>query len=141
MRKTKSICALKPRRVFLSTSQIFSATTRKKLPFGVGQIGKSFRNEITPGNFTFRTREFEQMELEFFCKPGTDMEWFLYWKDYCKNWLLSIWVLTEENIALARSRSRRNFLIIPTRPPISSICVPVWLGRSCGELRTVPILI
>ena len=65
-------------------------TTRKKMPFGIGQIGKSFRNEITPGNFTFRTREFEQMELEFFCKPGTDMEWFLYWKDYCVNWLSSL---------------------------------------------------
>jgi len=65
-------------------------TSRKKLPFGIGQIGKSFRNEITPGNFTFRTREFEQMELEFFCKPGTDLEWFQYWKDYCKNWLLTL---------------------------------------------------
>ena len=74
-------------------------TTRKKVPFGVGQVGKSFRNEITPGNFTFRTREFEQMELEFFCKPGTDMEWFLYWKDYCKNWLLSLGI-KEENIKM-----------------------------------------
>lgn len=63
---------------------------RKKLPFGIGQIGKSFRNEITPGNFTFRTREFEQMELEFFCKPGEDLEWFTYWRDYCKNWLLDL---------------------------------------------------
>ena len=63
--------------------QNIQRTTRKKIPFGVGQIGKSFRNEITPGNFTFRTREFEQMELEFFCKPGTDLEWFKYWKDYC----------------------------------------------------------
>lgn len=65
-------------------------TTRKKLPFGVGQIGKSFRNEITPGNFIFRIREFEQMELEFFCKPGTDLEWFSYWKDQCKQWLLDL---------------------------------------------------
>ncbi len=65
-------------------------TSRKKMPFGIAQIGKSFRNEITPGNFTFRTREFEQMELEFFCKPGTDMEWFGYWKDYCENWLKSL---------------------------------------------------
>lgn len=62
-------------------------TSRKKVPFGIAQIGKSFRNEITPGNFIFRTREFEQMELEFFCKPGTDLEWFGYWKDYCRNWL------------------------------------------------------
>ena len=72
-------------------------TSRKKVPFGIGQIGKSFRNEITPGNFTFRTREFEQMELEFFCAPGTDMEWFLYWKDYCMNWLLSLGI-KEENV-------------------------------------------
>lgn len=74
-------------------------TTRRKIPFGVAQIGKSFRNEITPGNFTFRTREFEQMELEFFCKPGTDLDWFNYWKDYCKNWLLSLGI-NEENIRL-----------------------------------------
>lgn len=65
-------------------------SSRKKLPFGIGQIGKSFRNEITPGNFTFRTREFEQMELEFFCEPDTDMEWFQYWRNYCKQWLLNL---------------------------------------------------
>ena len=65
-------------------------TSRKKIPFGIAQTGKSFRNEITPGNFTFRTREFEQMELEFFCKPGTDLEWFAYWKDFCKKWLLDL---------------------------------------------------
>ena len=70
-------------------------TTRRKLPFGVCQIGKSFRNEITPGNFTFRTREFEQMECEFFCKPGTDLDWFAYWKDYCENWLLSLGIKKE----------------------------------------------
>ena len=74
-------------------------TTRKKLPFGIAQIGKSFRNEITPGNFIFRVREFEQMELEFFCKPGTDLEWFDYWRSFCRNWLLSIG-LREENIRL-----------------------------------------
>ena len=72
-------------------------TSRKKVPFGIGQIGKSFRNEITPGNFTFRTREFEQMELEFFCAPGKDMEWFLYWKEFCMNWLLSLGI-KEENV-------------------------------------------
>ncbi|MBO5564405.1 MAG: glycine--tRNA ligase [Lachnospiraceae bacterium] len=65
-------------------------TSRKKIPFGICQIGKSFRNEITPGNFTFRTREFEQMEMEFFCEPDTDLEWFAYWKDFCVNWLLSL---------------------------------------------------
>ena len=74
-------------------------STRKKLPFGVCQIGKSFRNEITPGNFVFRTREFEQMELEFFCKPGTDLEWFKYWKDYCHKWLLDLG-MREENLRL-----------------------------------------
>ncbi len=67
-------------------------TTRKKLPFGIGQIGKSFRNEITPGNFIFRTREFEQMELEFFCKPGTELEWFSYWRNYCMDFLKLIGV-------------------------------------------------
>ena len=70
-------------------------TTRKKLPFGVCQVGKSFRNEITPGNFIFRIREFEQMELEFFCKPGTELEWFAYWKDFCKNWLDELGVKSE----------------------------------------------
>ncbi|ADD02202.1 glycyl-tRNA synthetase [Thermoanaerobacter italicus Ab9] len=72
-------------------------TTRKKIPFGIGQIGKSFRNEITPGNFIFRTREFEQMELEFFCKPGEDMEWFNYWRKYCMDWLLEFG-LKKENL-------------------------------------------
>ena len=74
-------------------------TTRKKVPFGIGQIGKSFRNEITPGNFIFRVREFEQMELEFFCKPGTDLEWFEYWRSFCRNWLLSLG-MREENLRL-----------------------------------------
>ena len=74
-------------------------TTRRKLPMGIGQVGKSFRNEITPGNFIFRIREFEQMELEFFCKPGTDMEWFEYWRAFCKNWLLSLG-MKEEKIRL-----------------------------------------
>ena len=74
-------------------------TTRKKVPFGIGQIGKSFRNEITPGNFISRVREFEQMELEFFCKPGTDLEWFTYWRGFCRDWLLSLG-MREENLRL-----------------------------------------
>ena len=74
-------------------------TSRKKVPFGIGQVGKSFRNEITPGNFTFRTREFEQMELEFFCKPGTQTEWFEYWRKFCFEWLLSLGI-KEENLRL-----------------------------------------
>ena len=84
--------------IFVNFSNI-QRTTRRKLPFGVSQIGKSFRNEITPGNFTFRTREFEQMELEFFCKPGTDLEWFAYWKDYCHNFLLNLGI-KDENLRL-----------------------------------------
>ena len=71
-------------------------TTRKKLPFGIGQIGKSFRNEITPGNFTFRTREFEQMELEFFCEPGTDLEWYEYWKNFCRDFLVELGMKEDE---------------------------------------------
>ena len=71
-------------------------TSRKKIPFGIGQVGKSFRNEITPGNFTFRTREFEQMELEFFCEPDTDLEWFAYWKEFCINWLKDLGMKEEE---------------------------------------------
>ncbi len=84
--------------IFVNFNNV-ARTTRKKLPFGVAQIGKSFRNEITPGNFTFRTREFEQMELEFFCSPGTELEWFKYWKEFCKNWLLSLGI-KEENLRL-----------------------------------------
>lgn len=84
--------------IFVNFANI-QRTTRRKLPFGVCQVGKSFRNEITPGNFIFRTREFEQMELEFFCKPGTDLEWFAYWKEYCKNWLISLG-MKEENLRL-----------------------------------------
>ena len=71
-------------------------TSRKKIPFGICQIGKSFRNEITPGNFTFRTREFEQMELEFFCEPGTDLEWFTYWRQYCIDWLKALGMKEDE---------------------------------------------
>ena len=84
--------------IFVNFANI-QRTTRKKVPFGVAQVGKSFRNEITPGNFIFRVREFEQMELEFFCKPGTDLEWFDYWRSYCKNFLLSLG-LKEENLRL-----------------------------------------
>ena len=97
----KNVVYLRPETaqgIFVNFENV-ARTTRKKLPFGVCQIGKSFRNEITPGNFTFRTREFEQMELEFFCKPGTELEWFAYWKEFCKNWLLSLG-MKEENLRL-----------------------------------------
>ncbi|HHV31576.1 glycine--tRNA ligase [Caproiciproducens sp. LBM24188] len=84
--------------IFVNFANI-QRTTRRKLPFGVCQVGKSFRNEITPGNFIFRIREFEQMECEFFCKPGTDLDWFYYWKDYCEKWLLNLG-MTKENMRL-----------------------------------------
>ena len=98
---SSATCYLRPETaqgIFVNFANI-QRTTRRKLPFGVCQVGKAFRNEITPGNFTFRTREFEQMECEFFCKPGTDLEWFAYWKDFCKNWLLSLGI-KEENLRL-----------------------------------------
>ena len=84
--------------IFVNFANI-QRTTRKKVPFGVAQVGKSFRNEITPGNFIFRIREFEQMELEFFCKPGTDLEWFAYWRQFCHDWLLNLG-LKDENLRL-----------------------------------------
>ena len=84
--------------IFVNFANI-QRTTRKKIPFGVAQVGKSFRNEITPGNFIFRVREFEQMELEFFCKPGTDLEWFDYWRSFCRDWLLSL-NISEEHLRL-----------------------------------------
>lgn len=98
---TKSELYLRPETaqgIFVNFSNI-QRSTRKKIPFGVAQIGKSFRNEITPGNFIFRVREFEQMELEFFCKPGTDLEWFEYWRSFCKNFLINLG-LKEENLRL-----------------------------------------
>ena len=98
---SSSTCYLRPETaqgIFVNFANI-QRTTRKKLPFGVCQVGKAFRNEITPGNFTFRTREFEQMECEFFCQPGTDLEWFAYWKDFCKNWLVSLGI-KEESLRL-----------------------------------------
>ena len=98
---SSSTCYLRPETaqgIFVNFANI-QRTTRRKLPFGVCQVGKAFRNEITPGNFTFRTREFEQMECEFFCQPGTDLEWFAYWKDFCKNWLISLGI-KEDSLRL-----------------------------------------
>ena len=97
----KNIVYLRPETaqgIFVNFQNV-QRSTRRKLPFGVCQIGKSFRNEISPGNFTFRTREFEQMELEFFCQPGTELEWFKYWKDYCHKWLLGL-NMKDENLRL-----------------------------------------
>ena len=84
-------------------------TSRKKIPFGICQIGKSFRNEITPGNFTFRTREFEQMEMEFFCEPDTDLEWFAYWKDFCWNWLMKLGLKPEETRMRGHDKEELSF--------------------------------
>lgn len=94
---SKNVVYLRPETaqgIFVNFKNV-QRTARKKIPFGIGQIGKSFRNEITPGNFTFRTREFEQMELEFFCEPGKDLEWFNYWKEFCKKWLLNLGIKEE----------------------------------------------
>ena len=98
---SKNIVYLRPETaqgIFVNFKNV-QRTTRKKVPFGIGQIGKSFRNEITPGNFVFRTREFEQMELEFFCAPGTDLEWFDYWKQFCIDWLKEL-NMTEQNMRI-----------------------------------------
>ena len=105
-------------------------TTRKKIPFGIGQIGKSFRNEITPGNFTFRTREFEQMELEFFCKPGTDLDWFAYWKDYCESWLLRLG-MTKENIR-RRDHSKEELSFYSVGTTDFEFLVPFGWGELWG---------
>ena len=97
----KSVVYLRPETaqgIFVNFNNV-ARTSRKKLPFGIGQIGKSFRNEITPGNFIFRVREFEQMELEFFCKPGTDLDWYKYWVDYCFNFVKKLGI-KEENLRI-----------------------------------------
>ena len=105
-------------------------TTRRKLPMGIGQIGKAFRNEITPGNFTFRTREFEQMELEFFCKPGTDLEWFEYWRQYCKNFLISLG-MKEENIRL-RDHSKEELVFYSKATTDIEFAFPFGWGELWG---------
>ena len=105
-------------------------TTRRKLPMGIAQIGKAFRNEITPGNFTFRTREFEQMELEFFCKPGTDLEWFEYWKNFCKEWLLNLG-MKEENIRL-REHSKEELVFYSKATTDIEYAFPFGWGELWG---------
>src|SRR5574344_708742 len=115
--------------IFVNFANI-QRTTRKKLPFGVCQVGKAFRNEITPGNFTFRTRAFEQMELEFFCKPGTDLEWFTYWKDFCKNWLISLG-MQEENIRL-RDHSKEELVFYSKATTDIEFTFPFGWGELWG---------
>ena len=105
-------------------------TTRKKLPMGIAQIGKAFRNEITPGNFIFRIREFEQMELEFFCKPGTDLEWFEYWRSFCKNWLISLGI-KEENIRL-RDHSKEELVFYSKATTDIEFAFPFGWGELWG---------
>ena len=113
-------------------------TTRRKLPFGIGQIGKSFRNEITPGNFIFRVREFEQMELEFFCKPGTDLEWFDYWRDFCKQ-LAALARHEGQRTCACATMTRRSCASIPRQRRTSSSCSRS-AGASCGALPTARIM-
>ena len=115
--------------IFVNFANI-QRTTRRKLPFGVAQVGKSFRNEITPGNFTFRTREFEQMELEFFIKPGTNMEWFQYWRNYCYNWLLSLG-MKEENLKL-RDHSQEELSHYSTATTDIEFMFPFGWGELWG---------
>ena len=115
--------------IFVNFANI-QRTTRRKLPFGVAQIGKSFRNEITPGNFVFRTREFEQMELEFFCKPGTDLDWFYYWKDYCKQFILDLGI-AEENIRL-RDHSAEELSFYSTATTDIEFLFPFGWGELWG---------
>ncbi len=105
-------------------------TTRKKLPMGIGQIGKAFRNEITPGNFTFRIREFEQMELEFFCKPGTDLEWFTFWKEFCENWLINLG-MKKENIRL-RDHSKEELVFYSKATTDIEFAFPFGWGELWG---------
>ena len=107
----KNIVYLRPETaqgIFVNFKNV-QRTSRKKMPFGIGQIGKSFRNEITPGNFTFRTREFEQMELEFFCEPGTDMEWFHYWRQFCIDWLIKLGIKEDEMRARDHDQEELSF--------------------------------
>ncbi len=105
-------------------------TTRRKLPMGIAQIGKAFRNEITPGNFTFRTREFEQMELEFFCKPGTDLEWHKYWKEFCENWLVELG-MKKDNIRL-RDHSKEELVFYSAATTDIEFAFPFGWGELWG---------
>ncbi len=105
-------------------------TSRKKMPMGIAQIGKAFRNEITPGNFIFRTREFEQMELEFFCKPGTDLEWHKYWKDYCEKWLLDLG-MKKENIRL-RDHTKEELVFYSAATTDIEFAFPFGWGELWG---------
>ncbi len=129
---TKSEIYLRPETaqgIFVNFKNVMR-TTRKKLPMGIAQIGKAFRNEITPGNFIFRTREFEQMELEFFCKPGTDLEWFEYWRNYCKNWLINLG-MKEENIRL-RDHSKEELVFYSKATTDIEFAFPFGWGELWG---------
>ena len=115
--------------IFINFANV-QRVSRRKLPFGIAQIGKTFRNEITPGNFIFRMREFEQMELEFFCKPGTDLEWFHYWKNFCKNWLLKLG-LKSDNIRL-RDHSKEELSHYSTATTDIEFLFPFGWGELWG---------
>ena len=108
-------------------------TSRKKIPFGIGQIGKSFRNEITPGNFTFRTREFEQMELEFFCEPDTDLEWFAVLEKFCLDWLKSLGMKEDEMRIV--TMTRKSLASTAKQLQTYRVPVPIRMGRAVGNRR------
>ena len=115
--------------IFVDFKNVMTSS-RSRPPFGIANMGKSFRNEITPGNFTFRTREFEQMELEFFCKPGTDLDWFYYWKDYCKQFILDLGI-AEENIRL-RDHSAEELSFYSTATTDIEFLFPFGWGELWG---------
>ncbi len=133
---SSSTCYLRPKRprASLSTFPTSSAPPGKSSPFGVCQVGKAFRNEITPGNFIFRTREFEQMECEFFCKPGTDLEWFDYWKDFCFQWLLNLGI-KDEDLRL-RDHEPEELAFYSRATTDIEYAFPSPNGANCGALPT-----
>jgi len=129
---SKNVVYLRPETaqgIFVNFKNV-QRTSRRKIPFGIAQIGKSFRNEITPGNFTFRTREFEQMELEFFCEPGTDMEWFRYWRQFCIDWLKNL-NMTEENMRV-RDHSAEELSFYSTGTTDIEFLFPFGWGELWG---------
>ena len=129
---SKNVVYLRPETaqgIFVNFKNV-QRTARRKIPFGIAQVGKSFRNEITPGNFTFRTREFEQMELEFFCEPGTDMDWFRYWRQFCIDWLKNL-NMTEENMRV-RDHSAEELSFYSTGTTDIEFLFPFGWGELWG---------
>jgi glycyl-tRNA synthetase len=120
--------------IFINFKNIYTAT-RKKVPFGIAQIGKSFRNEIMARQFIFRTREFEQMEMEYFCEPGTQSDWFTFWVDYCMKWLTETIGLKKENLRI-REHAKEELSFYSDRTADIEYKFPIWLGRIMGNSLT-----